>query len=136
MSVLSVLSVCLSDELFALAVSASLKMPCDCTRLKKHIALLFDRLLKGGKLSLIPQAIRPIPKSEALSAVTDESDSALEINGHERDSLANDHRLSKVSPPPPSAEAAALAVSAVMSAASKKNSRLSPLHEAAAGPTV
>jgi Bardet-Biedl syndrome 9 protein len=116
-------------------VSHSLKLPRDSTRLKKHIALLFDRLLRGGKLSLVPQGIGPIPKSEALSAVADEADSALDINGHEKDSLAND-QTSTVSPPPPSAEAAALAVSTAMSAAARKKSRLSPLPEVATGQTV
>lgn len=113
-------------------------MPRDATRLEKHIALFFDRLLKGGKLSLIPQAIRPIPKSEALKASAgDENDSGLAINGDTKDILLPKHNQpNPISPPPPSAESAAFAVSAVMSAAFKGKSRLSPLPEVTTGQTV
>lgn len=115
-------------------------MPRDAARLKKHVALLFDRLLKGGKLSLVPQAIRPIPKSEALkkAAADDEHDPGLAVNGDDTDGLPREQKPTAVSPPPPSAEAAAMAVAAVVSqaAASKRKTRLSPLPEVAAGPTV
>eukprot|EP00118_Oscarella_pearsei_P013887 m.115130 g.115130 ORF g.115130 m.115130 type:complete len:899 (+) comp37533_c0_seq3:53-2749(+) len=105
------------------------EMPNDASKLKKHIALMCDRLKRGGKISLAGMPNSAIPRSEAL----DQVDGALEDvgNGMKAGGL-------ELSPPPPSAESAAAAVSAVMAAAAhkKSKSRLSPLPELVSGQTI
>ncbi|XP_065833993.1 protein PTHB1-like [Oscarella lobularis] len=103
----------------------SVEIPPDAGKLKKHIALLCDRLKRGGKLNLVGVPNTPIPRSEALDYVDgDEEEEEREDSVEERG-----RKKTEASPPPPSAESAAAAVSAVMTAAAHRKSRLSPLPE-------
>ena len=50
-----------------------LELPSDCKRLKRHIALMFDRIVKGGRLTGT-QSLNEENHHKTLPTVREESD--------------------------------------------------------------